>query len=71
VLFAPKALTPIPVLSSAVVVASPDREPTKVFFAPDVMADPAALPIAVLLAPLKEPSSNAVSPKATLFEPVG
>ena len=44
---------------------------SKVFFAPEVIADPAAFPRAVLLAPLKEPSSSAVLPKATLFVPVG
>ena len=36
-----------------------------------VFADKAAEPMAVLLSPLSEPSSNAVLPSATLFEPVG
>jgi hypothetical protein len=36
-----------------------------------VLAVNAALPIAVLFAPLNEPSSKAVFPKATLSVPVG
>ena len=42
-----------------------------VLFAPDVLADKALSPIAVLFPPLKLPLSKASLPKATLSVPVG
>jgi hypothetical protein len=49
-------------------VVSPNKtlSPTPVFDTPEVIAVKAALPMAVLLPPLREPSSKAPSPKATL-----
>ena len=58
-------------LLAAVVLFSNAPEPIPVLFAPEVLEYKEDLPIAVLLPPDKEPSAKAISPKATLFVPVG
>ena len=55
----------------AVILDNKVPHPIAVFDAPDVLAEKALAPIAVFDAPDKEPSSKAVSPKATLLLPVG